>query len=79
MAYPSRMLKLARDALEAVGHLRVLGAGVVELGHPVGEFFHLVFERAQIVEHRHAFGEDGAAGERKAILRQVAEDVVSGG
>ena len=31
------------------------------------------FERAQVVEDGHALGENGAAGERKAVLRQVAD------
>ena len=30
------------------------------------------FHRAEVVEHRHAFGEDGAAREREAVLRQIA-------
>ena len=39
----------------------------------MGEIFHLLLQRTQVAEHRHAFVEDGAAGELQAILRQVAE------
>ena len=59
--------------MEALGHLRVLGAGGVELGHAVREALLLLFQRAQVGEDGHALGEDGAAGKRKALLRQVAE------
>ncbi len=45
----------------------------IELGHAVRQLFLLVFQRPQVVEDRHAFGEYGAAGKRKAILRQIAE------
>ena len=34
--------------------------------------FHLLLHLAQVLEHAHAFGEDGAAGERQAVLRQIA-------
>ena len=72
--------KLAFHAMEAVGHLRVLGAGGVEFGHAARQVLLLVFERAQAGEDRHALGEDRAAGEREAILRQVAEgDALLGG
>ncbi len=50
--------------MEAVGHLRVFGAGGVKLGHPLGELFLLFFEGAQAGENGHAFREDGAAGKR---------------
>ncbi len=66
--------------MEAVGHLRVLGAARVEFGHAVRELFLLVFERAQAGENRHALGENRAAGERQAFLRQIAEgDALLGG
>ena len=65
--------KLAFGLMEAVGDLRVFGAGGVEFGHPVRQRFLFLLERQQIGEDGHAFGEDGAAGERKAFLRQVAE------
>ena len=45
-----------------------------------GEVFLLVFERAQVGEDGHAFGEHGAAGKREAFLRQVADgDALLGG
>ena len=66
MNSPSRLV-------EALGDLRVFGAGGIEFGHAVREFLLLVFERAQVGEDGHALGEDGAAGEREAILRQVAQ------
>src|SRR6516162_9928992 len=46
---------------------------MVELAHLVREFFHLGFERAQVVEYRHAFVKDRPAGELQSILRQVAK------
>ena len=45
---------------------------MVEFGHAVRQRFEFLFHGAQIVEHRHALGEDGAAGEREAILRQIS-------
>jgi hypothetical protein len=45
---------------------------VVEFAHAAFERFLLRFERADFVEHGEAFGEDGAAGERDAVLRQIA-------
>ncbi len=46
----------------------------------MGQVLLLLFERAQVGEHGHALGEDGAAGERQAFLRQVAEgDALLGG
>ena len=67
-----RGVKFVLEALVALGDLRVLGATLVELRHAPGELFHLLFHGAQFGEHRHAFGEHGAAGERQPILRQVA-------
>ena len=72
-------VELAGDALVAIGHLRVFGGGMVELAHLVRELFHLLLQRAQVAEDRHAFVEDGAAGELQAILRQIAESRVLGG
>ena len=40
---------------------------------------HLLLDRAQVGEHRHAFIEDGAAFKTKPILRQIAEGRVPGG
>ena len=57
----------------AVGDLRVFGDCVVQFRHARGQVFHLLLHVAQVVEHRHALGEDGAAGEREAVLRQIAE------
>ena len=71
--------ELAFGAVEAVGDLGVFGAGGVEFGHAVGERLLLLFERAEVGENGHALGEDGAAGERKAFLREVADaDGLSG-
>ena len=66
-------VKLALGRVEAVGHLRVFGARGIELGHAARQLFLLFFQRPQVVEDRHAFGENGAAGKRKAVLRQIAE------
>ena len=65
--------EFAFDPVEALGDLRVLRAGGVELGHAVRQRFLLLFHVAQVGEHGHALGEDGAAGEREAVLRQVAD------
>ena len=65
--------ELGFGKVEAIGHLGVFGAGRVELSHALRELLLLVFERTQSGEHGHAFGENGAAGEREAVLRQVAE------
>ncbi len=59
--------------VEAVGHLRVFGAGGVELGQLVRERFLFLFERQDAGEDGHAFGENGAAGKREPFLRQVAD------
>ena len=53
------------DVMQAVGDCGVLGAGRIQLGQLVSAGLHLLFHVAQVVEHRHAFGEDGAAGERQ--------------
>ncbi len=57
----------------AVGGGDVLARFRVGLGDGVGELLVFSFERAELVEDREAFVEDGAAGEREAILRQVAD------
>ena len=72
---PVARAKLAFRVVKAVGHLPVFGAIRVQFGHAMGELLLLVFERAQIVEHGHAFGKHGTAGKRQAFLRQVAEGV----
>ena len=65
--------ELAFGVMEAVGHLRVLGALGVEFGHLVRQRFLLLLEGQQIGEDGHAFGEDGAAGKRETFLREVAD------
>ena len=70
--------KMAEDNLVAIGHLRVLVGVVIEFRDFVRELFHLLFERAQIGEDRHALVEDGAAGKLQAVLRKVAESRVLG-
>ena len=64
--------ELMLDAVVAVGDGGVLRAGVVEFGHAVGQRFEFRFHGAQIVEHRHALGENAAAGEREAVLRKIS-------
>jgi len=51
---------------------------VIQFGDLVGEVFHLLLQRAQVGEHRHAFVEDAASGELQAILREIAEGSVLG-
>ncbi len=60
------------QVMEAVRHLRVFRAGGIQLAHLMRELFHLHFHLLQRRENRHALGENAAAGERKAVLRQVA-------
>ena len=64
--------ELTVQVMETVGHLRVLGPGGIQFAHLVRELFHLHFHLLQRGEHRHALGEHAAAGEREAVLRQVA-------
>ena len=72
--------ELAFGLVKPLGDLRVFRAGGVEFGHAVGQVLLLLFELAQVGEHGHALGEDGAAGEREPFLRQVAEgDALLGG
>ena len=59
-------------AVVAVGHGVVLGAGVVEFRHAVSKRFHFGFHGAKFVEHRHAFVENAAAGERESVLGQIS-------
>ena len=60
------------DAVVAVGDGVVFRAGVVEFRHAVRERFEFRFHGAQVVEDRHALGEDAAAGEREAVLRKIS-------
>ena len=64
--------KFTIQVMEAVGHLRVLDAGGIQLRHFARELFHLDFHLLQRREYGHAFGEDSSAGEREPVLRQVA-------
>ncbi len=64
--------EFAIQLMEAIGHLRVLRTGGIQLAHFVGKLFHLHFHLLQGSEDRHAFGEYAAAGKREAVLRQVA-------
>ena len=59
--------------MKAFGHLGVLWAGRVELGHFAGEIFLLLLEGQQVGEYGHTLSENGAAGEREALLGQVAD------
>ena len=58
--------------LIAVGDVGILGARVVEFRHAPRQRLHLFFDGMKIVEHGHALGKDGAAGEGEAILRKVS-------
>ena len=57
----------------AVGGGVVLGGLGVRVRHGVGQLLVFDFERADLVEDGEALVEDAAAGEREAILREVAE------
>jgi len=63
----------------ALGDLAVFVALVIEFRHATGEVFLFLFERAEGIENGHAFGEDGAAGEIDAVLREVAGADAFGG
>ncbi len=65
--------KLAIDVMKAVGGSGVFGTGGVELSQTLVQGFEFALHVAQVVEDGHAFGEDGAAGEREAVLREVTE------
>ncbi len=65
--------ELAFGAMKAVRHGGVFGAGRIEVAHPRGQLLLLFLERPQFVEHRHAFGEYGAAGERESFLGQITD------
>src|ERR1035438_9923103 len=45
---------------------------MIQLRHAAGEVFHFDLHQAQVFKHSHAFSENGASGERKTVLRQVA-------
>src|SRR5271170_6891609 len=65
--------KFRIDLGEAVGGGGIGRAFRVELGERGGDGFHLFLKAEQFVKDREAFVEDGAAGEREAILRQVSD------
>ena len=60
------------QAVIAVGDVGIFRAGVVEFGDAVGERFQFPLHGVEFGEHRHAFGKNGAAGKREAILRQIS-------
>ena len=60
------------DALISIGDSGILRAGVVELRHAVHQRFEFGFHSAQVVEHRHALGENAAAGKREAVLGKIS-------
>ncbi len=66
-------LEFVLDAVVALGDLPVFRRRVVHFRHARGQRFHLRFHGTQIVEDRHALGKHAAAGERKSILRQIAD------
>ena len=66
------------DLGEAVGGSGVGVALRVELGERGGDRFHLFFKAEQFVEDGQAFVEDGAAGERQAVLREVSDAHTAG-
>ena len=60
------------DVMVAFGDLLVFRGGMIELRHAMREFLLLRLRARGFPRRPQAFGEDGAAGERDAILRQVA-------
>ena len=69
---PIASLEFMLDDVVTVGNLRIFSRAVVHFGHAGGKVLHLLLHGAQLVEDRHALGENAAPGEREAILRQVA-------
>ncbi len=66
------------QAVIAVGDVGILRAGVVEFGDAMRERLQLPLHGVEFGEHRHAFGKDGAAGKREAILRQISRSSALG-
>ena len=64
--------ELVLEAMVAVGDRGVLGAGVVEFRHAMGQGLQFHFHGAEVIEDGHAFGEDTATGEREAVLREIS-------
>ncbi len=62
--------KLAVQLMKTVGHLRVFGAGRIELRHLVRQLLHLLFHVCSDGEDRHAFGEHACG--RRATGRPAA-------
>src|ERR1035441_7247323 len=69
---PIARAKFTVELVKTIGDLRIFGARRIDLSHLASELFHLLLHLLERSEHRHAFGEDTAAGEREAILRQIA-------
>ncbi len=70
--------EFAVELMKAIGHLRVFGAGRIQLRHLLGEVLHFAFHVVERREHRHAFGEDAAPGQRKPVLRKVSRADAAG-
>ena len=60
------------EFLITIRDVGILGAGVVEIRHAARERLHFFFNGMEIVEHRQALGEDGAAGKCEAVLGKVS-------
>ena len=60
------------DALIPIGHRLVLGTGVIQFRHAVCQSLKFLLHVAQVIEHRHALGEDRSSREREAVLRQIS-------
>src|SRR5439155_27203960 len=66
-------VKLALDAMKALGDLGIFRAQGIDFGHPVRQRLLLLFHVAELVEDGHALVEHRAAGERQPVLRQVPD------
>ena len=65
--------KFALGPLEAVGHLRIFGAGRIEFGHADSERLQFPLELPHAGKYGHALRENGAAGDLQPVLRQISE------
>jgi hypothetical protein len=65
-------MDLRLKPVKALSNLLVLSAGVIYFRDAMRQFFHFALHRMNLSEDRKAFGEDGASGEGKSVLGQVA-------
>ena len=60
------------EPLVTVSDVGVFRARVVEFRHAASERLHFFFDGIELGKHRHALGENSAAGEGEPVLRKVS-------